>query len=380
MNDYTQLINVINQNIKKNGVNSITGEIMNSVLKLITDYNKVNFDNLTNIVQVISDSEMKNVIGSINPSTVTTNLPNGTYFAQIAGTYTNASNIVVKTGFYTLLTRVSGNVWTLASETAMQLSNGVVAQNNTGAVNGGAVWAQLQGEVGPNETRAVNGTKVWDRMQGDANLGDNRAVNGDKLINYVQRATIALFDSNYSTNMGYLLNAKVLYRNSSTNEYSIYESLINKNKTIPSNDGVNWKITYLAVQKLKLTELTDVNATAIPINQFLVGEIGNKTAFRGITFSDVSVNNNEVLGEFVPTYSKGSNTWQKGTEITTETSVNTVVKRNDIGQIEVEPATSNEHAINLHQLNSSINKVKSPDGTTWQISVSNNGVLSTTKL
>ena len=63
------------------------------------------------------------VNGSIDTTTDTTSLPDGVYRAQIPGTYTNAGNIVVKEGYYTLL-RKEGGVWKLESEVEMPDNNG----------------------------------------------------------------------------------------------------------------------------------------------------------------------------------------------------------------------------------------------------------------
>ena len=62
------------------------------------------------------------VNGSIDTTTNTTSLPDGVYRTQIPGTYTNAGNIVVKEGYYTLLRKVGG-VWKLESEVKMPMQD-----------------------------------------------------------------------------------------------------------------------------------------------------------------------------------------------------------------------------------------------------------------
>ena len=62
------------------------------------------------------------VNGSIDTTTDTTSLPDGVYRTQIPGTYTNAGNIVVKEGYYTLL-RKEGGVWKLESEVKMPMQD-----------------------------------------------------------------------------------------------------------------------------------------------------------------------------------------------------------------------------------------------------------------
>ena len=81
------------------------------------------------------------VNGSIDTTTDTTSLPDGVYRTQISGTYTNAGNIIVKEGYYTLL-RKEGGVWKLESEVEMPtlLPTGKVEEGNTEAVSGGEVY------------------------------------------------------------------------------------------------------------------------------------------------------------------------------------------------------------------------------------------------
>ena len=98
------------------GINTKPGSISNNdwvVIDDSIDYAKVDFVN--DEIDKIKDFATAGIVGSINPSTDTTNLPDGVYNVQISGTYPNASNIVVKEGYYTLLRKV-GDVWILESE------------------------------------------------------------------------------------------------------------------------------------------------------------------------------------------------------------------------------------------------------------------------
>ena len=63
------------------------------------------------------------VNGSIDTTTDTVSLPAGVYRAQISGTYTNASNIVVKEGYYTLLRKKDDGSWVLESEVKMPMQD-----------------------------------------------------------------------------------------------------------------------------------------------------------------------------------------------------------------------------------------------------------------
>ena len=63
------------------------------------------------------------VNGSIDTTTDTTSLPDGVYRAQIPGTYTNAGNIVVKEGYYTLLRKLDDGSWVLESEVKIPMQD-----------------------------------------------------------------------------------------------------------------------------------------------------------------------------------------------------------------------------------------------------------------
>lgn len=85
------------------------------------------------------------VNGSIDTTTDTTSLPDGVYRTQIPGTYTNAGNIVVKEGYYTLLRKTAG-VWSLESEVKMPTLSveGKVEDGNIEAVSGGEVYNKIE--------------------------------------------------------------------------------------------------------------------------------------------------------------------------------------------------------------------------------------------
>ena len=117
-----QILDVINQNIKQNGNEEITGDILNSVLRMLLDFVNQGFITFSDIIQLLADSKAINVVGSINTTTNTTSLPSGVYHTQTSGTYTNASNIVVKEGYYTLLRKDNG-VWKLESEVKIPMQD-----------------------------------------------------------------------------------------------------------------------------------------------------------------------------------------------------------------------------------------------------------------
>ena len=119
----SQILDAINQNIKRNENKEITGVILNSVLRMLLDFVNQGFITFSDIIQLLADSKAVNVIGSINTTTNTTSLPSGVYHAQISGTYTNAGNIVVKEGYYTLLRKKDDGSWVLESEVKMPMQD-----------------------------------------------------------------------------------------------------------------------------------------------------------------------------------------------------------------------------------------------------------------
>ena len=128
------------------GINTKPGSLSNNdwiVIDDSIDYAKIEFVN--DEIDKIKDFATAGIVGSINPSTVTTDLIDGVYNTQISGTYTNAGNIVVKDGYYTLL-RKTGTDWSLESETKMPMLSptGKVEEGNTEAVSGGEVYNKIE--------------------------------------------------------------------------------------------------------------------------------------------------------------------------------------------------------------------------------------------
>ena len=118
-----QILDAINQNIKRNENKEITGVILNSVLRMLLDFVNQGFITFSDIIQLLADSKAINVVGSINTTTNTTSLPSGVYHTQTSGTYTNASGIVVKEGYYTLLRKKDDGSWVLESEVKMPMQD-----------------------------------------------------------------------------------------------------------------------------------------------------------------------------------------------------------------------------------------------------------------
>ena len=119
----SQILDAINQNIKRNENKEITGVILNSVLRMLLDFVNQGFITFSDIIQLLADSKAVNVVGSINTTTDTSSLPSGVYHAQTSGTYTNASGIVVKEGYYTLLRKKDDGSWVLESETKIPMQD-----------------------------------------------------------------------------------------------------------------------------------------------------------------------------------------------------------------------------------------------------------------
>lgn len=66
--------------------------------------------------------------GSINPTTTTSTLINGFYFAETSGTYTNANNVVVNEGYYTILEK-NDSGWKVASSVKMPMQDLTLLEN-----------------------------------------------------------------------------------------------------------------------------------------------------------------------------------------------------------------------------------------------------------
>ena len=99
----------------------------------------------------VSDIDL-GVNGSIDTTTDTTSLPDGVYRTQTPGTYTNAGNIVVKEGYYTLLRKVGG-VWKLESEVKMpsvDIDGNITLDQTSKAINGDTVFKYIK-----NNTRKI---------------------------------------------------------------------------------------------------------------------------------------------------------------------------------------------------------------------------------
>ena len=92
--------------------------------------------------------------GSINPSTVTTDLQKGFYFTEVSGTYNNAGGIVVKEGYYTILEKYSGG-WKKSTEVKMPMQDLTPLENRTTALEN-----KNGGEVAMGNTKNVNGGEV----------------------------------------------------------------------------------------------------------------------------------------------------------------------------------------------------------------------------
>ena len=154
------------------------------------------------------------VNGSIDTTTDTTSLPDGVYLTQIPGTYTNAGNIVVKEGYYTLL-RKTGDVWSLESEVKMPMQNLDSINSDITALKN-----KNGGQVTINETKNVDGGQVF-------NFVNNSSVNKWNLPNFPD---------------GYYKDMLVVV------DDAIWESLANNNTEKPSSTSTKWKKVNIATE------------------------------------------------------------------------------------------------------------------------------------
>ena len=191
----SQILDAINQNIKRNENKEITGVILNSVLRMLLDFVNQGFITFSDIIQLLADSKAINVVGSINTTTNTTSLPSGVYHTQKSGTYTNASNIVVKKGYYTLLRKKDDGSWVLESEVKMPS-------------------VEIDGNIVVGQT--------------------TKAVNGDTVAKYIGNTAFSNFNLSISNNDGYSDDAVVYYND------KLYKSVYEGNQSLPT-DTTKWK-------------------------------------------------------------------------------------------------------------------------------------------
>lgn len=239
----SQILDAINQNIKRNENKEITGVILNSVLRMLLDFVNQGFITFSDIIQLLADSKAVNVIGSINTTTETTSLPSGVYHAQTSGTYTNASNIVVKEGYYTLL-RKEGGVWKLESEVEMPMQDLTAINSDITALKN-----KNGGEVTINETKNVDGGQVF-------NFVNNSSINKWNLPNFPE---------------GYYKDMLVIV------DDAIWESLENNNTDKPSSTSTKWKKANITTEVDQEFIPTSENAqSGVGINAY-IGEFNSES-------------------------------------------------------------------------------------------------------
>ena len=214
----SQILDAINQNIKRNENKEITGVILNSVLRMLLDFVNQGFITFSDIIQLLADSKAINVVGSINTTTNTTSLPSGVYHTQTSGTYTNASGIVVKEGYYTLLRKKDDGSWVLESEVKMPS-------------------VDIDGNIVVGQT--------------------TKAVNGDTVAKYIGNTAFSNFNLSISNNDGYSDDAVVYYND------KLYKSVYEGNQSLPT-DPTKWKEIKLGADIT--TESTIIENNTNPIN------------------------------------------------------------------------------------------------------------------
>lgn len=158
----SQILDAINQNIKQNGNEEITGVILNSILRMLLDFVNKGFITFSDIIQLLADSKTVNVVGSISSTTDTTSLPSGVYHAQTSGTYANAGNIVVKEGYYTLLRKKDDGTWVLESEVKMPMQDLSKIESSIDEINNIIDALGVDLEYGATDVIVPKqGVKIW---------------------------------------------------------------------------------------------------------------------------------------------------------------------------------------------------------------------------
>lgn len=135
---YQQVIDIVNQTIKRNNNEDITGPVLNSVIKVLLNFSNDGFININDVINILSDQKMINILGNVTTdmsSDIINSLPEGVYYAEKSGVYNNLGGIVVKEGYYTLL-RKKNNEWSIESEVLMPYINTSSINSSNNFING----------------------------------------------------------------------------------------------------------------------------------------------------------------------------------------------------------------------------------------------------
>lgn len=263
----SQILDAINQNIKRNENKEITGVILNSVLRMLLDFVNQGFITFSDIIQLLADSKAINVVGSINTTTNTTSLPSGVYHTKTSGTYTNASGIVVKEGYYTLLRKKDDGSWVLESEVKIPMQDLTAINSDITALKN-----KNGGQVTINETRNVDGGQVF-------NFVNNSSVNKWNLPNFPD---------------GYYKDMLVIV------DDAIWESLANNNTEKPSSTSTKWKKVNIATEVDQEFNIESLNAIVTPLaNALKSNEKGEIIIVKNIDWSLTSKGYINTLGKIV---------------------------------------------------------------------------------
>ena len=266
-----QILDVINQNIKQNKNKEITGDILNSVLRMLLDFVNQRFITFSDIIQLLADSKAINVVGSINTTTDTSSLPSGVYHAQTSGNYTNASGIVVKEGYYTLLRKKDDGSWVLESEVKMHMQDLTAINSDITALKN-----KNGGQVTISETRNVDGGQVF-------NFVNNSSVNKWNLPNFPD---------------GYYKDMLVIV------DDAIWESLANNNTEKPISTSTKWKKVNTDTevdQEFNIESLNAISNKAVtPLALALQSnDEGEIVKIKSIDWADTSKGYINLLGQYV---------------------------------------------------------------------------------
>lgn len=157
--------------------------------------------------------------GSINPTTNTTSLINGFYIAETSGTYTNANNIVVDEGYFTILEK-NDSGWKVASSVKMpvfdstEIENKVTQIENISKIGGVRDWA-----IGSYSTGEIvrHNNLLWEATTNISTAEPGKHLTGWKLYNPNAKA-VALCISTSSTLTIDLVTNKAIFTGASTNK------------------------------------------------------------------------------------------------------------------------------------------------------------------
>lgn len=257
-----QVVDTIDQYIKENNNEEITGVILNSVMKVLLSFSNEKVSGFNGAVGVNS-----------NPSGLTT----GYWIAAETGVYTNFNNINIPINNFGIIEfkneayKVSLIKIPIQDLTAINSDITQLKNDFTGLDDRLDTQEDKVNVIDDSLNSLTNEFNSLALLDGAIELNQTtKAINGDTAIKYIQNKSVVTFDSNLSSGLGYDLGAKVFYND------KLYQSIKSENKDLPIT-VVSWKEMklsgdideYFSIKKGKnLTEFTSIKKIGYLTNEF----------------------------------------------------------------------------------------------------------------